>query len=256
MPSARVGRRQQKTRPDALLNTHTRIPRTSSHPEECRPSRNPADEPNRKLMEESGLVSDGRPAGVEQQPKEAAPPQVSRKPPDGGARAWLVMMGSFLCNGILLGIINSFGVLHTYLQKSLQDAGDADASSKAGELSGCFSCFEMVLNLYWSSSYLSFSWFIYCRVFFREFHIVPYFICNNIVCPVWNDASTKYYDYCELQLCIFFNTTTNIDINIFNWNAFNNWNDEKFHTVILNTFHSFIHSIGSTVEIFVSIVYS
>ncbi|XP_077283592.1 monocarboxylate transporter 10-like protein kar isoform X2 [Arctopsyche grandis] len=56
---------------------------------------------------------------------------VANKPPDGGARAWFVMMGSFLCNGILLGIINSFGVIHTYLQKSLNEAGDADASSKA-----------------------------------------------------------------------------------------------------------------------------
>lgn len=59
---------------------------------------------------------------------------VTNKPPDGGARAWFVMMGSFLCNGILLGIINSFGVIHTYLQKSLNEAGDPDASSKAGIL--------------------------------------------------------------------------------------------------------------------------
>ncbi|XP_055544353.1 monocarboxylate transporter 10 [Wyeomyia smithii] len=52
-------------------------------------------------------------------------------PPDGGTRAWLVMVGAFLCNGVLFGIINTYSVVYLSLQKQLQDLGDTEASSKA-----------------------------------------------------------------------------------------------------------------------------
>lgn len=52
-------------------------------------------------------------------------------PPDGGTRAWLVMVGAFLCNGVLFGIINTYSVVYLSLQKQLHDMGDTEASSKA-----------------------------------------------------------------------------------------------------------------------------
>lgn len=54
-------------------------------------------------------------------------------PPDGGTRAWLVMVGAFLCNGVLFGVINTYSVIYLSLQKQLHDLGDTEASSKAGE---------------------------------------------------------------------------------------------------------------------------
>jgi MCP family monocarboxylic acid transporter-like MFS transporter 10 len=55
----------------------------------------------------------------------------SAVPPDGGTRAWLVMIASFLCNGILFGVINTYSVIYVDLQKKLEEKGVAEASSKA-----------------------------------------------------------------------------------------------------------------------------
>ncbi|XP_034252822.1 monocarboxylate transporter 10 isoform X2 [Thrips palmi] len=52
-------------------------------------------------------------------------------PPDGGVRAWMVLAASFLCNGLLFGIINTYGVIYVYLLKDLEDAKVSDAASKA-----------------------------------------------------------------------------------------------------------------------------
>lgn len=60
------------------------------------------------------------------------------RPPDGGSRAWLVMVGSFFCNGILFGVINSYGVLQTEFAENLKAKNDTGASSKAGELGDQF----------------------------------------------------------------------------------------------------------------------
>lgn len=57
--------------------------------------------------------------------------QVAHEPPDGGGRAYLVMISAFLCNGILFGIINTYSVIYLSLQKQLKDSGDEAASSKA-----------------------------------------------------------------------------------------------------------------------------
>lgn len=54
-----------------------------------------------------------------------------KEPPDGGARAWLVMVSAFLCNGIIFGFINTYGVLHSLLTDRLTALGDPEASSKA-----------------------------------------------------------------------------------------------------------------------------
>lgn len=55
------------------------------------------------------------------------------EPPDGGARAWLVMISAFLCNGILFGVINTYSVIYMKLQTKLKENGDSEASSKAGK---------------------------------------------------------------------------------------------------------------------------
>lgn len=57
-------------------------------------------------------------------------------PPDGGLRAWMVMLSAFLCNSILFGIINTYGSIYLTLQEQMKLAGEKDASSKAGKF--CF----------------------------------------------------------------------------------------------------------------------
>lgn len=53
-------------------------------------------------------------------------------PPDGGSRAWLVMIGSFFCNGILFGVINSYSIIYTEIYSDLQMMNITEAGSKAG----------------------------------------------------------------------------------------------------------------------------
>jgi len=52
------------------------------------------------------------------------------QPPDGGFWAWLVMTSCFLANGIVFGIINTFGILFVKLKKDMEDAGVEDAATK------------------------------------------------------------------------------------------------------------------------------
>ncbi|XP_064083599.1 monocarboxylate transporter 10-like isoform X2 [Macrobrachium nipponense] len=52
-------------------------------------------------------------------------------PPDGGCRAWLVMIASFACNGIIFGTINSSGLLFEKLLQKLKDDGVENAAFKA-----------------------------------------------------------------------------------------------------------------------------
>lgn len=82
-----------------------------------------------------------------------------RRVVDGGARAWLVMLGSFFCNGILFGVINSYGVLYTSIHQDLVDAGDTSASSKAGEVSN--NCLSLLNTCFIHYHYL-------ITVLFRE----------------------------------------------------------------------------------------
>lgn len=56
-----------------------------------------------------------------------------RHPADGGSRAWIVMMGSFFCNGILFGVINSYGVLYNEFHDNLEKRNVTNASGKAGK---------------------------------------------------------------------------------------------------------------------------
>ncbi|XP_025262262.1 monocarboxylate transporter 10 isoform X2 [Camponotus floridanus] len=52
-------------------------------------------------------------------------------PPDGGLRAWMIMIGSFIINGVLFSIINTYSLIYPELQKRLTEAGEAEVSSKA-----------------------------------------------------------------------------------------------------------------------------
>ncbi|XP_076670114.1 monocarboxylate transporter 10-like protein kar isoform X2 [Andrena cerasifolii] len=52
-------------------------------------------------------------------------------PPDGGLRAWMVMVGSFVINGVLFSVINTYSLIYLELQKRLLESGETAASSKA-----------------------------------------------------------------------------------------------------------------------------
>ena len=43
-------------------------------------------------------------------------------------QAWLVMVCAFLVNGIVFGIINTFGILFVKLRERQEAQGDADAA--------------------------------------------------------------------------------------------------------------------------------
>ncbi|XP_055853944.1 monocarboxylate transporter 10-like [Episyrphus balteatus] len=52
-------------------------------------------------------------------------------PPDGGTRAWLAMISAFFCLGLIFGLINSYSVIYSYLQRRFTSWEDPEASSKA-----------------------------------------------------------------------------------------------------------------------------
>ncbi|XP_017764486.1 PREDICTED: monocarboxylate transporter 10 [Eufriesea mexicana] len=52
-------------------------------------------------------------------------------PPDGGLRAWMILIGSFVINGILFSVINTYSLIYLELQKRLLESGETAASSKA-----------------------------------------------------------------------------------------------------------------------------
>lgn len=62
-------------------------------------------------------------------------------PPDGGLRAWMIMIGSFVINGVLFSVINTYSLIYLELQKRLLDSGETAASSKAGK---CFIFFRVL----------------------------------------------------------------------------------------------------------------
>lgn len=56
--------------------------------------------------------------------------EVDVVPPDGGVRAWVVMICCFLVNGIIFGIINTYGILFVRLKADMEEAGEEDVASK------------------------------------------------------------------------------------------------------------------------------
>lgn len=70
-----------------------------------------------------------------------APP--SFVPPDGGVRAWMVMFTSFLCNGIITGIINTSGITYNQIASQMEESGDPHSALKGCECGSvcCGCCF-------------------------------------------------------------------------------------------------------------------
>lgn len=62
---------------------------------------------------------------------ESEPTNMIVEPPDGGLRAWMIMIGSFTINGVLFSIINTYSLIYPELQKRLTEAGETEVSSKA-----------------------------------------------------------------------------------------------------------------------------
>jgi len=56
--------------------------------------------------------------------------EIINVPPDGGLWAWVVCVCCFLVNGIIFGIINTFGILFMKLKKDLEANGVEDAATK------------------------------------------------------------------------------------------------------------------------------
>ncbi|XP_063534949.1 monocarboxylate transporter 10 [Cydia strobilella] len=57
--------------------------------------------------------------------------EFARGPPDGGFRAYSVLVGSFLTNGLLFGVINSYSVIYTVMSKQLKEQNVPNFESKA-----------------------------------------------------------------------------------------------------------------------------
>lgn len=88
------------------------------------------------------------------------------EPPDGGGRAWLVMISAFLCNGILFGVINTYSVIYMKLQSKLTENGDPEASSKAGKFTNIVKKKIILIIMYsiqqfWGRFYLGLNGILY-----------------------------------------------------------------------------------------------
>ena len=51
-------------------------------------------------------------------------------PPDGGWKAWLVVVCAFIVNGVVFSILNTFGIVFVKLKENLEEAGVEDAAFK------------------------------------------------------------------------------------------------------------------------------
>lgn len=114
-----------------------------------------------------------------------------KEPPDGGARAWCIMVSAFLCNGVIFGIINCYSVINSYLQDKLNAQGVENASSKAGE-------FIVLTNLFWSIEFDAVSsWLTASRLSLalwkceKPLKIKPiyFFICLSVFFAYWMKSS-------------------------------------------------------------------
>lgn len=56
-----------------------------------------------------------------------------QKPATESRRRWFVVMASFICNGIVFGLLNSVSVIYDDLKKNLESEGVDNAAAKACE---------------------------------------------------------------------------------------------------------------------------
>lgn len=66
-----------------------------------------------------------------------------RRQMDGGLRAWLIVLSSFMCNGLIFGVINSYSLVYVELEKILESHGVQEASWKAGK------CWRVIRSCRW-----------------------------------------------------------------------------------------------------------
>lgn len=52
-------------------------------------------------------------------------------PPDGGLYAWIIVVASFLTNGIIFGIHDCYGIIYLRLKTELEESGVTNAATKA-----------------------------------------------------------------------------------------------------------------------------
>jgi len=53
---------------------------------------------------------------------------------EGGTRGIVIVVASFLCNGIIFGVVNSVGSIYEEIEKNLTNDGDKNAAAKACKL--------------------------------------------------------------------------------------------------------------------------
>lgn len=69
-------------------------------------------------------------------------------PPDGGVRAYSVMVASFLTNGLFFGVINSYSVIYTVLERHLKDEGISNSESRAGKYLFAFIFLTLLVRVF------------------------------------------------------------------------------------------------------------
>lgn len=84
-----------------------------------------------KAQKVNGLLNENDKGKCGAEDLENSPRNGKDGPPDGGARAWLIMIGSFIINGVLFSVINSYSVIYGELNENMKRDGINDTASKA-----------------------------------------------------------------------------------------------------------------------------
>lgn len=121
--------------------------------------------------------------------------QPHKRQMDGGMRAWLIVLSSFMCNGLIFGVINSYSLVYVELQKILEANGVQEASGKAGELTFLFIYF-------FKCSLDPIKWhFRYFRKWHSYINVKQQFPSVAILSPHWHHRhwSRKSVPNCPLR---------------------------------------------------------
>lgn len=95
-------------------------------------------------------------------------------PPDGGFHGWLIVLASFLTNGLVFGIHNCYSIIYLRLKNELELSGITDAATKACKfLNLCLFIIQIVVHiLILSFNQVSYNYF---------FIIIKISKCSNVV---------------------------------------------------------------------------
>lgn len=69
-------------------------------------------------------------------------------PPDGGPRAVVVVIASFLCNGLIFGFINTYSILYVEILAIFEKVGVVNANPKACKFFNCINYFHLTEKFY------------------------------------------------------------------------------------------------------------